>query len=157
MRKVNAKKILFIFIIFMLSHCGYSPIYKDVNNTNFSISLDKINGNRNINNKIKSKLSGYVLNDANKYFKVNLNSDYKKNIVAKDTTGAATEYKIIIETTFYVSSENFQRELNYKESFNMQSFSDKLEEQDYEESIQDSLTNIIVKKLILQLSQIKWY
>ena len=139
----------------MLSHCGYSPIYKDVNNTNFSISLDKINGNRNINNKIKSKLSGYVLNDANKYFKVNLNSDYKKNIVAKDTTGAATEYKIIIETTFYVSSENFQRELNYKESFNMQSFSDKLEEQDYEESIQDSLTNIIVKKLILQLSQIK--
>ena len=37
----------------------------------------------------------------------------------------------------------------------MQSFSDKLEEQDYEESIQDSLTNIIVKKLILQLSQIK--
>ena len=134
----------------MLSHCGYSPIYKDVNNTNFSISLDKINGNRNINNKIKSKLSGYVLNDANKYFKVNLNSDYKKNIVAKDTTGAATEYKLIIETTFYVSSENFQRELNYKESFNMQSFSDKLEEQDYEESIQDSLTNIIVKKLILQ-------
>ena len=139
----------------MLSHCGYSPIYKDVNNTNFSISLDKINGNRNINNKIKSKLSGYVLNDANKYFKVNLNSDYKKNIVAKDTTGAATEYKLIIETTFYVSSENLQRELNYKESFNMQSFSDKLEEQDYEESIQDSLTNIIVKKLILQLSQIK--
>ena len=139
----------------MLSQCGYSPIYKDVNNTNFSISLDKINGNRNINNKIKSKLSGYVLNDANKYFKVNLNSDYKKNIVAKDTTGAATEYKLIIETTFYVSSENFQRELNYKESFNMQSFSDKLEEQDYEESIQDSLTNIIVKKLILQLSQIK--
>ena len=155
MKKVNAKKILFIFIVFMLSQCGYSPIYKDVNNTNFSISLDKINGNRNINNKIKSKLSGYVLNDANKYFKVNLNSDYKKNIVAKDTTGAATEYKIIIETTFYVSSENFQRELNYKESFNMQSFSDKLEEQDYEESIQDSLTNIIVKKLILQLSQIK--
>ena len=139
----------------MLSQCGYSPIYKDVNNTNFSISLDKINGNRNINNKIKSKLSGYVLNDANKYFKVNLNSDYKKNIVAKDTTGAATEYKLIIETTFYVSSENLQRELNYKESFNMQSFSDKLEEQDYEESIQDSLTNIIVKKLILQLSQIK--
>ena len=139
----------------MLSHCGYSPIYKDVNNTNFSISLDKINGNRNINNKIKSKLSGYVLNDANKYFKVNLNSDYKKNIVAKDTTGAATEYKLIIETTFYVSSESLQRELNYKESFNMQSFSDKLEEQDYEESIQDSLTNIIVKKLILQLSQIK--
>ena len=116
----------------MLSQCGYSPIYKDVNNTNFSISLDKINGNRNINNKIKSKLSGYVLNDANKYFKVNLNSDYKKNIVAKDTTGAATEYKLIIETTFYVSSENLQRELNYKESFNMQSFSDKLEEQDYE-------------------------
>ena len=37
----------------------------------------------------------------------------------------------------------------------MQSFNDKLEEQDYENSIQDSLTNIITRKLILRLSQVK--
>ena len=37
----------------------------------------------------------------------------------------------------------------------MQSISDKLEEQDYEESIKSSLTNTITKKFILQLSQLK--
>ena len=37
----------------------------------------------------------------------------------------------------------------------MQSFSDKLEEQDYEENVKNSLTNIIARKLILQLSKLK--
>jgi hypothetical protein len=37
----------------------------------------------------------------------------------------------------------------------MQSLSDKLEEQDYEENIQNSLANTIARKLILHLSQIQ--
>ena len=37
----------------------------------------------------------------------------------------------------------------------MQSMNDKLEQQDYEKNIQNSLTNIIIRKFILQLSQIK--
>ena len=37
----------------------------------------------------------------------------------------------------------------------MKSFSDRLEEQDYEKNIQNSLVNIITRKLVMQLSQIK--
>ena len=76
-------------------------------------------------------------------------------IVAKDTAGAATEYKISVEVKFIVSSGEFKKEFQYKESFNMKSFSDRLEEQDYEKNIQTSLVNIISRKLILQISQIR--
>ena len=150
------KKILtFILPIFIISNCGYAPIYKNLENVNFSIDIIEFSGDRSINNKIKSRLKNYTLNEKENKFTISFNSDYRKNIVAKDTTGAATEYKIIIETEFIILSSNEEQQLKLVESFNMQKINDKLEEQDYEESIKNSLTNIITRKLILRLSQIQ--
>ena len=155
MKIKNKNFFLFFLIILFLHNCGFSPMYKNINDLDFSILIAEVIGNKKINDKIKSKLNSYKTDNANKTYEINIISKYNKNILTKDLTGAATEYKIIIETKFYVKSENFEKELNYTESFNMQSFNDKLEEQDYEDSIQESLTNIISRKLILQLSQIK--
>ena len=150
------KNILIIILpIFILSNCGYAPIYKNLENVNFSIDIIEFSGDRTINNKIKSRLKNYTLNEKENKFAISFNSDYRKNIVAKDTTGAATEYKIIIETEFIILSSNEEQQLKLVESFNMQKINDKLEEQDYEESIKNSLTNIITRKLILRLSQIQ--
>ena len=150
------KNILIIILpIFILSNCGYAPIYKNLENVNFSIDIIEFSGDRTINNKIKSRLKNYTLNEKENKFAITFNSDYRKNIVAKDTTGAATEYKIIIETEFIILSSNEEQQLKLVESFNMQKINDKLEEQDYEESIKNSLANIIARKLILRLSQIR--
>tara|TARA_Y100000768_G_C23901319_1_gene645226 strand:+ start:113 stop:505 length:393 start_codon:yes stop_codon:yes gene_type:complete len=130
-------------------------MYKDLKNTNFSITLKEMSGERSVNNKIKSKLSSYDINNKEKNYIVSFDTDYRKEIVAKNTTGAATEYKIIISTIFAVKSSNIQKTFEFNESFNMQSNSDKLDEQDYEESIKESLANIIARKLILQISQIQ--
>ena len=150
------KKIFYFNIIFLiLIGCGFTPMYKDIKNLKFSVNINKITGDRYINNKIKSELSSYSLEVKDKNYDINIKSDYLKNIVAKDTTGAATEYKLIINVQFDISSANVKKTLTFNEKFNMQSISDKLEEQDYEESIKESLTNTIVRKLILQLSQLK--
>ena len=150
------KNILIIILpIFILSNCGYAPIYKNLENVNFSIDIIEFSGDRSINNKIKSRLKNYTLNEKENKFAISFNSDYRKNIVAKDTTGAATEYKIIIETEFIILSSSEEQQLKLVESFNMQKINDKLEEQDYEESIKNSLANIIARKLILRLSQIR--
>ena len=150
------KKILILILpIFLLTGCGYTPIYKNIKSVNFSIELEETTGDRIINNKIKSKLLSYTLENKDKNFIISFNSKYNKNIVAKDTTGAATEYKIIIETEFNISSPNINKQIKLVENFNMQKINDKLEEKDYEESIKNSLTNIITRKLILRLSQLK--
>ena len=149
------KKILkLVLLIFIISSCGYSPMYKNVENVNFSIDLNQITGDRIINNKIKSKLLSYTLENKEKNYEINFITDYSKNIVAKDTTGAATEYKIILTAEFIINSSNIEKTLKFTETFNMQNFTDKLEEQDYEENVKNSLTNIIARKLILQLSQL---
>ncbi len=153
MKKIKSIYIITIFLLFI--SCGYSPLYKDLGNINFSITLNETSGDRKINNLIKSKLNSYNSNDAEKNYDIDIKTKYIKDIIAKDTTGAATEYKLTINASFKVSSDNYEREFIFQESFNMKSISDKLEEQDYEEDIKSNLVNIITKKLILQLSLVK--
>jgi len=153
MKKLKSVNLILMFL-FLIS-CGYSPLYKDLSNINFSITLNEINGNRTINNLIKSNLNNYNVNNAQKNYSIDINTKYIKDIIAKDTTGAATEYKLTVNASFKVSSSNYEKEFLFRESFNMNSISDKLEEQDYEENIQSNLTNIITRKLLLQLSLVK--
>ena len=153
MKKLKSINLIVIFLLFI--SCGYSPLYKDLSNINFSITLNEINGNRTINNLIKSNLNNYNVNNAQKNYSIDINTKYIKDIIAKDTTGAATEYKLTVNASFKVSSSNYEKEFLFRESFNMNSISDKLEEQDYEENIQSNLTNIITRKLLLQLSLVK--
>ena len=153
------KKILFIiFIPILIYSCGYQPMFKDLKNLNFVLNINNSSGNEKINRLIKSKLKGYSNQNNNENYQkydVAFTSEYKKLIVAKDTTGTATEYKISIESKFQITSGDLKKEFKYIESFNMKSSSDRIEEQDYEKNIQNSLVNIITKKLIQQLSQIK--
>ena len=60
MKKIKSIYIITIFLLFI--SCGYSPLYKDLTNVNFSITLNEINGNRTINNLIISKLNTYKSN-----------------------------------------------------------------------------------------------
>ena len=145
----------FILIIFLLNSCGYSPMFKDFTDLIFSISIKDTFGSREINNLIIANLKNYSKLDASKKYDVVIDSEYKKNIIAKDSTGAATEYKIIISSNFQIKSTNFNREISFNESFNMQSMSNKLDEKDYEENIENNLTNTITRKLILKLSQLE--
>ena len=145
----------FFLIIFLLNSCGYSPMFKDFSDLNFSINIKETFGSREINNLIISNLKNYSKKNSSKKYEVTVDSEYKKNIIAKDSTGAATEYKIIVSSSFKIKSTNFNEEISFKESFNMQSMSNRLDEKDYEENIQNNLANTITRKLILKLSQLE--
>lgn len=144
-----------IIILIILNGCGFTPVYKNIDNVDFKIKISEIYGERKIDNLIKSNLKNYTLNNSETIYDIKVESKYTKNIIAKDSTGAATEYKIIIEVRILINSNNYQDEFNFKESFNMQSMTDKLDEQDYEENIQSNLVNTITRKFILKLSRLK--
>jgi outer membrane lipopolysaccharide assembly protein LptE/RlpB len=153
MEKLRSIRLIAIFLLCI--SCGFSPLYKDLNDINFLITLNKVDGNRTINNLFRSNFNSYNAKNSTKDFNIDINSKYLKNIIAKDTTGAATEYKLIVSVSFKVVSDNYEKEFFFRESFNMKSNNDKLEEQDYEENIKSNLVNIITRKLILQLSLVK--
>ena len=150
------KKILKIFLFSILvGGCGYSPMFLDFDNSNLAININETTGTRKINNLILSNLKSYSKRETENKFNISFNTDYIKNIIAKDSTGSATEYKIIVDATFTIESSKYNGQMKFSESFNMQSMSNKLDENDYEENIQTNLTNTITRKLILRLTQLK--
>ena len=147
------KKFFILIYIIFLWGCGYQPIYQNLSNTDYNILIKEINGDRDINNLLVSKLKSYNSNNTNKNYEITINSIYNKEIVAKDTTGAASEYKIIVSVNFKIIGNKLNKDLNFTEDFNMKSLSDKLEENDYEKNIKSTLINSITRKLILELSK----
>tara|TARA_B110000003_G_C16390373_1_gene434126 strand:- start:256 stop:720 length:465 start_codon:yes stop_codon:yes gene_type:complete len=150
-KKIN----ILIFIPIFLISCGYTPMYKNQKNLNFSISIIDSIGDRKINNLIKTKLKRYTLIEAEKNYKIIVNANYDKVVLAKDTTGSVTDYRLSINVTFDVKSDNFNKQLKYQENFNMKKLGDKLEELDYEKSIQNNLISLITQKFVEQLALIK--
>ena len=75
---------IFIYIIFSLTSCGYSPIYSKKNNTNFEISKFKIL--KVIAKLIISlkKFKKYFNNDGEKKYNIKIKTNYEKISASKD-------------------------------------------------------------------------
>ncbi|WP_440633195.1 LPS assembly lipoprotein LptE [Candidatus Pelagibacter sp. HIMB1485] len=149
---IYLKQLKIFLFLFLLISCGYTPVYENLNKIDFKLNISNLNGVRELNNKIKSNLNRYTFKASEKVFNISINSKYTKNIIAKDATGAATEFEIIIDVAFKVDSENYKNTFEYNESFTMKSKADKIEEQEYEENLTSNIIDIITQELISRLS-----
>ncbi len=149
--------IIFFSIILFLSNCGYVPRYgMSEKNVNFNIEILSLNGDRDFNSSIKTKLNRYTNNSENQsnIFKIKTNSKYEKLITSKDSSGAATNYELKITAQFIILKNGKEKEIIMKETFKMKKLDDSFEENQYEKVIKDNFAEIIVDKLILYLYQI---
>ena len=92
----NLKYVFSIVLLTFIIGCGYTPL-KTSENINFYIIELNIQGDRQINNIILSKLKKYQKPDENKKkIILNISTNYKKNVVNKDKNGNQKNYKISI-------------------------------------------------------------
>ena len=125
-------------------------------NVNFNIEILSLNGDRDFNSSIKTKLNRYTNNSENQsnIFKIKTNSKYEKLITSKDSSGAATNYELKITAQFIILKNGKEKEIVMKETFKMKKLDNSFEENQYERVIKDNFAEIIVDKLILYLYQI---
>ena len=142
-------KIIFISLIFLLANCGFSPIYVKNTNNNFSIENVIYNGDRELNNFLKTNLNQYKNEGANKKVYIEAISKYEKIILTKNTTGKITNYKLIAEVTFLIKSTD--RKINIIEERVINTMDDKFEEARKEKAIKQSFASSISKKLMSEL------
>ena len=152
---IKIKKLIPIFlIIILLNNCGYTPRYAVNKNINFTIDLIEFTGDREFNNFLKSKLIRYKKNkDSNKKnYKLNLNTEYKKNIKSRDSTGSAEKYELVIIVNAIVQSELIEpKKLIFEEKFIMNKFEDAFEEKNYEKTIKENFSDLILDRIIFYL------
>ena len=142
------KNIINLFLILFLTNCGFTPIYLEKNNINFSIEQIEYKGDRDFNNFLKVNLNKYKNENDNKIF-LDVNTIYKKKILSKDSTGKITSYQLEIEALFIVKSTN--KKIRISEKKIIDSRDDKFEETRYEKSIKQSFAYSISSKLISEL------
>jgi hypothetical protein len=142
------KNIIILSLILFLGNCGFTPIY--LNNSNIDFSIEQVDyiGDRDLNNYLKINLDRYKNENNNKIF-IQVETKYEKNILSKDSTGKISSYQMKIETIFLVKSTN--KKIIITEKKIIESMDDKFEEARYEKSIKQSFAYSISNKLISEL------
>jgi len=146
------KKILIIFSLILLTSCEYKPIYSSANKSNYKIIVTELTGDKKLNKFIVENLTRNSEKDSNQIVNIKINTKYTKSILAKDSSGNATDYQVNALTTFLIDRNLVKKKFDINEKFNFQKMSDKYEEKSYEENIKKNLAKSISQKLILRLS-----
>ena len=144
------KKIIFISLIFFLNNCGFTPIY--LNNTEVNFSIEQIDylGDRELNNFLKINLNKYKnIESDNKIF-IEVNSSYEKIILSKDGAGKVTNYQLLANVIFLIKPIN--KEIIITEKIIMDSKTDKFEEDRYERTMKQNFASSISNKLRSELT-----
>lgn len=142
------KNILYISLIFFLTNCGFTPIYLKNTNVNFSIEQVTYEGDRDLNNFLKTNLNQYKNKNANK-INIEVNSIYRKVILSKDGRGEVANYQLEAEVLFLIKPSN--KKIKITEKKIMDSMDDKFEEARYERTIKQNFASSISNKLSLEL------
>ena len=144
------KKIFILCVILIIPHCGFSPLYQS-NEINYRININKIEGDKVINSKIKSEIERLSDKNAQKIFDIQINTKYEKIIAAKNSKGSITDYLLIATATFIVSDNDKKETIVFQEKQNIKNNSDFVAQRNYENTIKKNFAASFVKKLNLNL------
>jgi hypothetical protein len=143
------KNIIIILLLFFLNNCGFTPIYLDTKDVDFSIEQINYSGDKELNNFLKTKLKNYKNIDSKKKFFIETNSNYNKIVLSKDGTGEATNYQLQAEVIFLIKPIN--KKIKFTEKKIMDSKNDKFEEARYERTTKQNFAFSISNKLRSEL------
>ena len=144
------KNIFYTILIFFLTSCGFTPIYLKNTNVNFSIEQVTYEGDRDLNNFLKTHLNHYRDENNNNKIFIETTSVYSKNILSKNKAGEVSDYQIKAEVIFLIKPSN--KKIKITEKKIMKSIDDKFEEARNERSIKQNFASSISQKLTLELT-----
>lgn len=146
------KKLLLIFL-FVLTSCGYQPLYSKKEFPTFIVKDLEIIGDKNINERIISALSIKV--DENKFQNNKIILENKKTIIetSKDKQGKPDLYKMVVSLKIVIfDKNNFEIEKNFTEEFSYKNKDNKFDLSEYEMNVEQNLVDNIIKKLNIYLN-----
>ena len=146
------KKNLLALSFLLLVSCGYQPIFSS-KISNFLIEDIIYAKDDKISNKIRNDLN--YLSKSESYVKViklQLNSEKKIDISSKDNKGDPLVYKMTINTSIKIYSNNeITVQRNISKNFSYKNTKNKFDLKQYEKTIEENLIDSIKEDIILIL------
>lgn len=148
-------KFKFLYLILLVLSCGYTPIYKNINNANLNIFIIDTEGEENINTILRDKFRIYQNNEGQNTYEIKIISNFKKIILTKDNLGNATNYRLILNVKILTNKSNKDLSYDFNETFDMKKSGSLFEEENYEKLIIKNMISTIIDKFIFQISKIE--
>ena len=142
------KNIAILTFVLFLSHCGYSSIYKNQQSLDFQFNIIKTEGDYEMNNLIKNEIKLYTNTDSQKIYNIKINTDYKKKVLTKNSSGVITDYNLSVVSIFSINLKNKNKTFKFEENINIKSQSDIFEQNTYEKNIKRNFASSIREKLM---------
>ena len=149
------KNIILISLLFFIYSCGYTSVYKNLQNQDFQLTITKLQGDRDINNLIKNEINLYSNKDSINQFNIEIDTKYNKSILTKSSTGLITDYELSVNSTFTVYFDQKSKKLTFGETINIKNRSDTFEQDSYERNIKRNFASSLREKLISEILTLK--
>ena len=148
------KKFLILIISFnLISHCGFTPLYSNKSDVNFSITSIEFEGDKQLNNFLKNSLNKFTNNESEKKYTIKINSNYSKNVLSKNKAAETTNFELSTNTTFQILSNNkILKEFKISEKKIMDNIDDDFEEQKNEKIAKQNFASSMINKLVTEIS-----
>ena len=148
------KNVTFIIAVLFLYSCGYSSIYKNLNTQNFKINIVGTKGDNEMNNLIKNEINLYSNKDSVNIYDLKINTEYRRDVLTKNTSGVITDYTLIVESIFTINYKEKTQTAQFKEKITIKNQSDSFEQNIYEKNIKRNFASSIREKLISEILNI---
>ena len=149
-------KKFFLFSTFLiLINCGYEPLFINKNNSQIQIGEINVVGDEKINRKILSLVGVKETRDSASNYSLTIDSKKKKEIVAKNSAGNATSFKIPINVNISIIDSINKKVLKSKEfnsSFTYNNAENKFQLSQDEKSILNNLIESTSDKIVIYLN-----
>ena len=143
---------ILILSLLLLTNCGYQTVLNN-QNYQFSINVNKINGDQKINSLIINSLK--QLEENEKIYNLSLTSNKEKLIISKDSKGDPSIFEIKINVNYVVEKDGeilISNKINKKTTYN--NITDKFELENYEKTIINNLVSEISDNIMLSISKV---
>tara|TARA_B100000941_G_scaffold128072_1_gene90467 strand:- start:373 stop:843 length:471 start_codon:yes stop_codon:yes gene_type:complete len=135
------KYLKFFFIFLFLYSCGYTPIYKVNQKSNFGLDAIIFSGDKKIGRKIEKNLRKFRNNQTDNIFDANFVSSKIREVVTKDKKGDPSSFKLIIKVKLNLISKTNKKTLkkNFIREVTFDSMDNKFELDQYASNIEKNI------------------
>ena len=146
---------VFILFLFILTSCGYQPLYK-VNKEINNLKIQDINfiGDKKISKKIYSNLPFILIKNDNTLNKISIESNKSTIEASKNSKGQVTSYKTTLKVNFQIlnSSDSVINQKYSQKEFSYSTDENKFKLREYQNKIEENLINNVVEDIIIYLN-----
>jgi len=149
-------KKLLLGLIFLISACGYEPIYLNKNNDLTTFSKITLDGDKEINRKILNSLNikqDTLIDSGNELI---VKSSFKIEETAKNTKGKVVSYRSSASVQFEITkNKKVLKDKIFYQDFTYGNRDNKFDLVEYQKTIKNNIINKITEEIILYIN-LKW-